>query len=161
MSPVLVGLTLAAAIGSGLIAGIFFAFSSFVMPALARLPVPQGIAAMQSINRTVITPSFMALFLGTPLLSVGLVAYGGWRFGSPGAGWWLAGGLLAVIGCFGVTLAANVPLNDALAREEAGGDAAAALWTRYLRRWTAWNTVRTVASLLAAVAFTLALVGSR
>jgi len=43
-------LTLVSALGCGLIAGVFFAFSAFVMKALARLPPAQGIAAMQSIN---------------------------------------------------------------------------------------------------------------
>ena len=37
-------LIFAAAIGSGLVAGIFFAFSSFVMAALGRLPSDHGIA---------------------------------------------------------------------------------------------------------------------
>jgi len=40
--------TLLAALGCGLIAGVFFAFSTFVMKALARLPTSHGIAAMQS-----------------------------------------------------------------------------------------------------------------
>jgi hypothetical protein len=47
-----------AAIGSGLVAGVFFAFSSFVMPALARIRPEHGIVAMQSINLTVINPGF-------------------------------------------------------------------------------------------------------
>ena len=57
-------LTLIAALGSGLMAGVFFAFSSFVMTALARLAPAPGIAAMQSINVVVINPLFMAGFLG-------------------------------------------------------------------------------------------------
>jgi uncharacterized membrane protein len=61
----LFGLTLFAALGCGLVAGVFFAFSTFVMKALARLPAPQGIAAMQSINVIVINPWFMTAFLGT------------------------------------------------------------------------------------------------
>ena len=46
----LFALTLFAALGCGLIAGVFFAFSTFVMKALARLPSGEGMAAMQSIN---------------------------------------------------------------------------------------------------------------
>ncbi len=46
------GLTFAAAIGSGLMAGLFFVFSVTVMTALGKLPAPAGIAAMQSINST-------------------------------------------------------------------------------------------------------------
>jgi len=42
-------LTLVAALGCGLVAGIFFVFPTFIMKALARIPAAQGIAAMQSI----------------------------------------------------------------------------------------------------------------
>lgn len=49
--------TLIAALGCGLVAGVFFAFSSFVMPALKRLPPAQGISAMQSINRLAVAPA--------------------------------------------------------------------------------------------------------
>ncbi len=61
----LFALKLFSALGCGLMAGVFFAFSTFVMNALARLQPTQGIAAMQSINITVINPLFMAAFLGT------------------------------------------------------------------------------------------------
>ena len=39
----LIALTLVTALGCGLAAGIFFAFSTFVMKALARIPSAQGI----------------------------------------------------------------------------------------------------------------------
>ncbi len=66
--------TLTAVLGSGLIAGTFFAFSSFVMPALARLPAAQGIASMQSINVVVINPLFLGVFVGTAGVSLALKA---------------------------------------------------------------------------------------
>jgi len=148
-------LVFAAAIGSGLVAGIFYAFSSFVMAALGRLPAEHGAAAMNSINVTVITPSFMILFIGTALL--GLLLGGGSLFwwSHPGAKLVLAASLLYVIGCFGVTMMFNVSLNNRLA----AGDAvqAAAFWPRYLEVWTIWNHVRTAAPILAAILFTAAL----
>ncbi len=70
----------AAALGSGVVAGIFFAFSSFVMSALGRLPPAQGVAAMQSINETVINPGFLLVFFGTGLACLALA--GGAYF------WW-------------------------------------------------------------------------
>jgi uncharacterized membrane protein len=76
-------LTFAAAIGAGLVAGIFFAFSSFVMRALARIAPPQGIAAMQSINVAVINPVFMAAFLGTGALCAALAVLSLFRGGEP------------------------------------------------------------------------------
>lgn len=60
----------AALIGSALIGGAFFAFSSFVMKALARLPFTEGIATMQSINIVVINPLFLGTFLVTILRNV-------------------------------------------------------------------------------------------
>src|SRR4029453_8846365 len=57
-------LTFVVALGSGLVAGIFFAFSNFVMKALARVPAAQGIAAMKSINVVVLNKWFFAVFLG-------------------------------------------------------------------------------------------------
>ncbi len=49
---------LLSAVGCGLMAGFFFAFSICVMKALEALPPAQGIAAMQSINVAVINPCF-------------------------------------------------------------------------------------------------------
>jgi uncharacterized membrane protein len=55
----------ATALGSGLTAGLFFAFSTFIMSRSQRIPHPQGIAAMQSINRTVVNPLVMTALFGT------------------------------------------------------------------------------------------------
>jgi uncharacterized membrane protein len=62
-----------ALLGSAVIGGVFFAFSSFVMKALARIPSSEGIAAMQSINVVVINPTFLSVFMGTTVLSLGVL----------------------------------------------------------------------------------------
>ncbi len=146
-----------AALGTGLIAGTFFAFSTFIMAALGRLPAPQGIAAMQSINITVITPLFMGVLFGTALLCVGLVATALPRWTDPGAVWVIAGGLLYVLGAILVTILFNVPRNDVLAALDPASSEAAVLWARYVTVWTLWNHVRGLASLAACAAFVLAL----
>ncbi len=74
---------LGTALGCGLLAGVFFAFSAFVMPALRRLPAAQGIAAMQSINRLAVTPALMTALFGTAVACVGLAAWAYWRGASP------------------------------------------------------------------------------
>jgi uncharacterized membrane protein len=152
----LIALTLVTALGCGLVAGVFFAFSTFVMKALARLSAAQGIAAMQSINVAVITPLFMAAFLGTAaacaLLAVSSLL--SWR--KPGAGYLLAGSLLYLIGVFLVTIVFNVPRNNALAAVDPASADGAGLWAGYLSSWTAWNHVRTAAALAAAVLNTVA-----
>jgi uncharacterized membrane protein len=108
-------LNFASAIGSLVVAGVFFAFSNFVMPALGRIPEAQGIAAMNSINLTVINPVFMLALFGTALACI--VVAGGSFLNPEQSDKWLiiVAALLYVIGCTGVTIFCNVPLNDALA----------------------------------------------
>jgi uncharacterized membrane protein len=154
----LVALTLVAALGSALIGGVFFAFSSFVMAALARLPHAPGIAAMQSINVAVINPWFLGPFIGTAAASALVAGSAPLRWSEPEAPRQLVGGLLYLVGTFGVTRGSNVPRNDALAAVAADSADGAALWERYIPGWTAWNTVRTVAALAAAAALTVALI---
>ncbi|MGQ9372021.1 DUF1772 domain-containing protein [Azospirillum sp. ST 5-10] len=149
-------LTALAALGSGLVAGIFFAFSTFVMGALGRLPAPHGIAAMQSINVVVLNPLFFAAFFGTALLCAAL-AVAALAGGASPRPLLLAGGALYLVGTILVTITCNVPLNDRLARAVPDSAEGAALWRLYRTRWTAWNHVRTAAALAAAACFTAAL----
>lgn len=150
-------LKLLAALGCGLIAGVFFAFSTFVMKALAQQPPPQGIAAMQSINVTVINPWFMTAFLGTSVVCLILVVSSLLRWQQPGAAYLLISALLYLIGCFGVTIVLSVPLNDALAVANPNTTEGANLWARYLNNWTFWNHVRAIAAFIAAALFTMAI----
>ena len=148
MSDALFVLTLITALGAGLVAGAFFAFSTFIMAALGRVPPPEGIRAMQQINVTVINPWFMTALFGTGLacLAIVVVALADWGDYSP---YLIAAAVTYLIGCDGVTMAFNVPRNNALARLEPESAEAESVWRRYLVEWTAWNTVRTVASLAA------------
>ena len=146
-----------AALGSGLIGGVFFAFSAFVMAALGRLPPDQGVSAMQAINVAVLNPWFLAAFFGTAAACAVLAIAVFFRWSEPGAILLLAGSLLYLVGTILVTLRLNVPLNDALAAARPEDAESAVLWKRYLTEWTAWNHLRTAASLAAAAAFILAL----
>ena len=114
--------TVVAAVGSGLVGGLLFTFSAFLMTVLSRLPPAQGIAAMQSINVAILNPLF---------------------------------GLLFVVGVFGLTMVANVPLNNELAAVDPASVDGAQLWERYVARWTAWNHVRTLAAIAAATILTV------
>lgn len=153
----LFALTLFSALGCGLIAGVFFAFSAFVMKALARLPPAQGIAAMQSINVVVINPLFMAAFFGTAAGCVVMAVSSLLMWHRPGAALLLVGSLLYLVGTILVTIVFNVPRNDALAAVDPASADGARLWTRYVTTWTAWNHVRTAAALAAAALLTIAL----
>lgn len=156
MSGVLYAVTLATALGCGLVAGAFFAFSSFVMPALGRLEPARGIAAMQSINVLAITPVFMTAVFGTAAACLGLVVWALVASDGPAA-LVLAGGAFYLVGTVGVTMAGNVPLNNRLAKPDPTEAGAARLWEEYLARWTAWNHVRTVAATIAAALLIVAL----
>lgn len=151
-------LILICATGCGLIAGVFFAFSTSVMKALGKLPAAQGIAAMQAINVVIINPLFLGVFLGTAVACT-IVGVGCWlQTDAPGRLWAFAGSVLYLAGSFFVTVRFNVPRNEVLARLSACAADSAAVWSDYLKTWTAWNHVRTVASLLAAFLFVLAAV---
>lgn len=150
MSPdILAASKLLAALGSALMAGLFFAFSVAVMRALGRLPVPQGIAAMQAINRAILNPVFFVVFFGTAAACVAVAIAALLDWPALGTDWLLAGSLLYLVCGLLVTLLFNVPLNNALAKAEPESDEAARLWARYLSRWTAWNHLRTVGTLAA------------
>lgn len=153
----LFALKLFSALGCGLVAGVFFAFSSFVMNALARLEPKQGTTAMQSINITAINPLFMTVLFGTAAACILLIVFSVLRWHQPGTIYLLLGSLLYIIGTIGVTIVFNVPLNEALARVEPGNIDGANLWASYITNWTTWNHIRTAAALAAATSLTIAL----
>ncbi len=150
-------LTVVAALGCALVGGVFFAFSTFVMKALDRLPPPQGLVAMQSINVTVINGLFMTAFFGTAAACVLLVIVSLLAWHRPGAGFLFFGSVLYLLGTILVTIVFNVPRNNTLAAvHPANGDSARA-WAGYVKGWTVWNHVRTVAAVVAAAALMIAL----
>jgi uncharacterized membrane protein len=155
MPDALLVLALATALGSGLVAGVFFAFSNFIMRALGRIPAPEGIRAMQTINVTVINPLFMAVLFGTGLLCLAVLVAALADWDDAYSPFLVGAGVAYVVGTVVVTMAFNVPRNNEVARQDPNSAAAEEVWSRYLREWTAWNTVRTVAS----AATTVSLVG--
>jgi uncharacterized membrane protein len=148
--------TLLSALGCGLIAGVFFSFSSFVMKSLVELPPTRCIAAMQSINVVVINRWFMSVFFGTAIICLVLAILSVFRWQTPGAGYRLIGSLLYLLGTILVTIVCNVPLNDSLAAVDPTRANAAQAWAHSVTTWTAWNHLRTIAALAAAAAFTAA-----
>ena len=150
-------LTLITALGCGMVGGMLFVFSSSVMKALDRLPPAQGIAAMQSINVVVINPWFMGAFFGTAAVCVLVLVFSLLRWNEAEAVYLLSGGLVYLIGTILVTMAFNVPRNDALASVDPESADGAKLWARYVPSWTAWNHLRTATALAAAVLLILSL----
>ncbi|MGW5209800.1 anthrone oxygenase family protein [Streptomyces sp. NPDC004051] len=157
MPTALTVLAVSGALGTGLVAGVFCAFSTFVMRGLAALPPARGVAAMQSVNVAAVRAPFMLVFLGSALLCAAVAVVTAVSRPDEGAVGLLVGSALYLFGGFGVTAAANVPRNDVLAGLAPDTAEACAYWTAYVRGWMLWNHVRTVASAGAALSYVLVL----
>nr|WP_295867510.1 anthrone oxygenase family protein [uncultured Chitinophaga sp.] len=136
------------AVTAALMAGLFYAYSCSVNPGLGRLPDAAYLAAMQSINRAILNPVFFVGFMG-PVFLLPLSTWLVFREGMQPAGWWLLAATVAyLLGVFGVTMAGNVPLNNALDKVALEDSAAlAAHRVRFERPWNRLNTVRTVCAI--------------
>ncbi|PSL27403.1 anthrone oxygenase family protein [Dyadobacter jiangsuensis] len=146
---------LSAALASGLIAGLFYTYSCSVNPGLGALSDANYLAAMQSINRAILNPVFFLSFMGT-LLLLPLSTYQ--HFGM-GTRFYLllAATLVYVIGTFGVTIAGNVPLNDALDKMNLTGASANELAAHRLKFEAPWNRLHTIRTYASVVSFVLVL----
>jgi uncharacterized membrane protein len=149
-------LTLFAALGCGLMGGLLFAFSNFVMKALMQQSAANGIATMQAINVLIINPLFLLIFIGTALSCLALAVMSLMRWSQPGAAMLLTGSVIYLIGTLIVTMAFNVPLNNALVALSAPSADAAQQWQDYVSAWLRWNHVRAIAALAAAAIFIIA-----
>ena len=150
-SSILTVLLWCAAISSGVIAGVYFAFSGFIMQAFGKLDTTQSIAAMNAINKIILRSLFMPIFFGSSIISMLLifVAYSHW--GEAGAELMLTAGTVYFVGMFICTVLFNVPLNDSLARLDTNSTNAHQAWSHYLKTWTNWNHLRTVSSLVTCI----------
>jgi len=157
MTTAVAALVIVTTVGAGCTAGVLFAFSSFVMPALRRLRPAQGAAAMQSINLTAVRPPFMFAFAGTAVLSVALLVVAVTTLDEAHAPWLVVAAVLYLVGVLGLTMAYHVPRNDALATLVADAPETTVAWERYAATWTTANHVRAAAGLLATAALGIAL----
>lgn len=153
MSGLLQAATVAAAVGAAVSGGTLFAFSSFVMPALGRVPDAVGLRAMQAINRAAPTPSFMVVLLGTGLVTTGVAIVG--TAGGQSEVRLVIPAAVLYAATLAITIGYHVPRNDALATLDAAAAASAPLWRTYLRTWSRWNHVRTATAVGAAVLLVL------
>jgi uncharacterized membrane protein len=144
---------------TGLFAGLLYAFSVAVVPALRRLTGREHLAAIQAINVKILNPVFFLSFLG-PTLLLPLAAFlhrSGSQFGLL-----VAAAVLHIVGANGVTIMGNVPLNDQLAKRdvshlsEAEADHIRKAFQGTGTPWMRWHTVRTLAATAATVLVFLA-----
>ncbi len=147
----------ATAIACAIVGGVFFAFSSFVMRALTRMPPGQGLAAFQSINIVVINPAFMTVLFGTGIVCAAWAVYAVMQWQGAASACLIGGSTSYLLGTIVVTMACNVPLNNALAALNPTASSAAPSWAEHARQWTDWNHVRTISGIVAAALFLIAM----
>ena len=145
-----------AALGAAMMAGLYFAFSNTIMSSLAKLEPAQGIAAMQSINRTIQNPLFFLLFVGTAASCALLLVFSLGKLPATSAILMVSGAVIYLVGSLIVTGVFNIPLNNTLEVLAPNASGSANWWANFLATWTAWNHVRTVASVVAAILFLIA-----
>ncbi len=150
--PILVAMAIT---GAGVVSGLLFAFSNFVMRALEDLPPEQGMFAMQQINKRIINPIFLIFFMGTPVLCLIIVVASVLDLSAHGHVYFFAGALTYLLGPFGITMVCNVPLNNTLAGTPLTESKEA--WPRYQKKWQWWNHIRTYMGILSVFLLALGL----
>ena len=140
-----------AALGAGLMAGVYFAFSGFIMRAFDQLGPDRATDAMNAINDVILRSWFMALFFGSTLLYTVLAVVALIDADLNGRWWLFAAGVIYVVGMFVCTAAFNGPRNNRLAENREDSEARNQMWQLYYHTWTRWNSVRAICSLLAMV----------
>ncbi len=150
-------LLLATVVAVGVMAGVYFTFSAFVMRSLDMIEKPAGMMAMQTINREILKSAFLPLFFLSSAACAVFVVIAILDLSEGGALPMLAGAMAYLGGMFLVTVLANVPLNDQLEATPAHGAEGEPMWRRYMQRWVAWNHVRTVSCFVATALLAAAL----
>jgi uncharacterized membrane protein len=142
---------IAATMTIGLVAGVFGLYWHTVMRGLARTDDRTFVGAFQALDRAIINPWFMVSFLGALLFTVTAAVLHLPR-DARGPLPWIVVALVLYLVAFGITMAVNVPLNDALkaaGEPDVIADLAAARSNFDEARWAAWNLVRTITTTVA------------
>jgi uncharacterized membrane protein len=140
-----------AAIGAGLMAGVYFAFSGFIMRSLNQLDAANAVHAMNTINKVILRSWFMPLFFGSSLLYLLLAVQALFDWHEPNSPMLLMACLIYLMGMFICTALFNIPLNNRLPKANNGDIDKIQLWFHYYKYWTRWNHLRTASSIVACV----------
>ncbi len=153
---------IAATVLTGLATGVVALYAHTIMPGLKETDDRTFVAAFQSMDRAILNPWFMTTFFGALILTgvAGFLHLGADRRGA--LPWLIAAFVLYLIGVI-ITMAVNVPLNEAL---KAAGDpnqidVAQARAAFNESKWVAWNNVRLIACTASFVTLTTFLVTTK
>ncbi|MFG1811804.1 DUF1772 domain-containing protein [Streptomyces sp. NPDC049040] len=138
---------LAATLATGLMAGLYFAFSVAVMPGLAQAGDRTFVEAMQRVNAAILNGWFTLAFGGALVLGVLAAVLHRGGEGRSALPWIIAGTALYAVSLV-VTMGFSVPLNNRLADAGAPGHIhdLAAVRARFESAWVHWNIARTLAT---------------
>ncbi|MFC5264026.1 DUF1772 domain-containing protein [Kribbella qitaiheensis] len=145
MNGLRVTVLLAATLTTGLMAGVYVIYSNAFMPGLGKTDDKTFVAAFQAVDRAILNPLFLVVgFVGSLVLTLvaGLLSLG------EDALAWIAIAFVLNLVTVIITIAVNVPLNDAL---KAAGDpdtidVTAARTAFNEARWRSFNLIRSVLS---------------
>ncbi len=140
---------------TGLSAGLFYAWAVSVIPGTKLITDKSYLETMQSINRAIINPGFLVIFLGTVLLMVATVYFN--SRDSYDLRFWLSTSALLVylVGTVGVTSFGNVPLNNGLDGISIESLTAVDLKATRLSYENAWNKLHNIRTIFAVISFLL------
>lgn len=140
---------------SALVAGVFQAFSDFVMRGLALGSPASGIESMQGINKTVFRSVFLSSFFLLVPITLLCGGYALLKLSGAEKALILTASASYIVCVFLVTVFGNVPMNEKLAKMPHTSKDAENYWKVYCRNWTRWNHVRTLGSVVTAICFLL------
>ena len=131
---------IAATLTMGLSAGTIALYAHTIMPGLHDTNDRTFVSAFQHIDRAIINPWFMATFFGALILTAAAAIA---NRGTPAMRWIIAALVLYLVAVV-ITMAVNVPLNDAIkaAGDPSHIDVALVRQKFHESRWAAWNLIR-------------------
>jgi len=151
------GLIVSGAIGAGIAAGVYFAFSTLVIGGIRKLTSAQAISAMQAINKAApANPLLMLVLFGTGIVCVLLLIAGFQHRHDPAAIWQIVGAALYLVSVL-ILVGYHIPHNDALMKVDPNAAGANATWSHFITPWLVWNHLRTLAAAGGTVSLVLAL----
>jgi uncharacterized membrane protein len=136
---------------SGLMAGLFYAWSISVTPGLAKINDVSYLQAFQSMNRAILNPLFFVVFFGLVVL-LPVLSYLSFQTSISNHYWYLIlATILYFIGIMGVTIVGNVPLNnelEALQIESMTPEQMDEFRKSFESKWNRLNRIRAISSFI-------------
>jgi len=145
---------------TGLTTGLCFTWTNAITPGIGRLDDLGYLQSFQEMNRAIINPLFLVVFLGpffAHIFNVYLNRY------QPNMIFWMlfAAGILYIAGVVVITIVGNVPLNEILEKtnlQNSSPEQLKELRNIFEDKWNRLHLIRTITSILSFLLLILTLV---